>query len=290
MLKRRIIAVLPVRSGIVVQSIAFGRYLPVGTIDVSIEFLSRWGIDEIVLLDMDATPQKRRPAFDVVTRASRRAFVPLTIGGGISSLEDIRMLIHAGADKIAINHAALTNPAFVSEAAAVFGSQCVVVSIDVRRNAAGVREVFGDRGRVATGRSPADVAREMEKHGAGEILLNSIDRDGMKSGFDTALITDVVSAVHIPVIACGGVGNAEDFRAGIAAGASAVAAGNYFHFSEHSVIIVKSHLARAGIDVRLDTRATYDGCTLEGVTGRIAKRESAYLHKLRFEYQKDEVI
>jgi len=290
MLKKRITAVLVVKDQIVVQSIAFRRYLPVGSIDVTVEFLSKWGIDEIVLLDISATQQREAPRFDVIERISSRVFVPLTVGGGITTLDNVRQLVHAGADKVALNSTALANPQFVTDSANVFGVQCIVVSMDVRLTADGSYEVFGDSGKQATGRGPVEWAQEMERRGAGEILVNAIDRDGMKNGYDLELLGQIVSKVRIPVIFCGGVGKAQDFAEGIRGGASAVAAANYFHFTEHSPIILKSQLASAGLDIRLDTHARYDGCTLEDTTGRLAKRDAEYLKKLRFEYQKDEFI
>lgn len=290
MLKKRITAVLIVRDGIVVQSIGFQRYLPVGSLDVAVEFLSKWGIDEIVILDITATRQERRPNFDAIKRISSKAFVPVTVGGGIRDLEDIRQLIHAGADKISINSEALRHPAFISAASAVFGDQCIVVSMDVRRKDDGRYEVFSDSGRTPTGWEASEWAREAERRGAGEILVNSIDRDGLKSGYDVPLLERIVAAVNIPVIICGGAGKVDHFTACIDAGASAVAAGNYFHFTEHSPIVLKSYLSGTGLDVRLDTYARYHSCSMEMVTGRIAKRDHAYLNKLRFEYQKDEII
>lgn len=290
MLKRRVTAVLVVKDQIVVQSIGFRRYLPVGSIDVSVEFLSKWGIDEIILLDISATPQQQAPRFDTIERISSRVFVPLTVGGGITTLQDIRQLVHAGADKVSINAAALAAPRFVTEAADVFGVQCIVVSMDVRRHADGRYEVFGASGNRSTGRDPVEWALDIERLGAGEILVNSIDRDGMKNGYDVELLGKIVDAVRIPVIVCGGVGKVQHFADGIHGGASAVAAANYFHFTEHSPIVLKSQLVDAGLDIRLDTHARYERCTLEGTTGRLAKRDAEYLKKLRFEYQKDEVI
>lgn len=290
MLKKRITAVLVVKDQVLVQSIGFRRYLPVGSVDVSVEFLSKWGIDEIILLDISATPQRQAPRFDVIERISNRVFVPLTVGGGITTLEDVRKLVHAGADKVSINTAALVNPQFVTEAAKVFGVQCIVVSMDVRRHPDGRYEVFGDSGKQATGRDPVAWAREIERLGAGEILVNSIDRDGMKTGYDLELLNRIVADVRVPVIYCGGVGKVQDFADGIRCGASAVAAANYFHFTEHSPIVLKSQLVEAGLDIRLDTHPRYEHCGLESVTGRLAKRDAEYLNKLRFEYQKDELI
>ena len=171
MLKKRIVASLTVKNGMVVQSIGFNKYLPIGRVDISVEFLNKWGIDEIVLLDIDATNQNRNPNFNMVTEASKKSFVPLTVGGGIKNLEDIRRLIHFGADKISINKVALTSPKIIKEASEVFGNQCIVVSIDVRKNK-NRYEVYSDNGKNPTGLNPVKWAKEAEKLGAGEILLN----------------------------------------------------------------------------------------------------------------------
>lgn len=290
MLKKRLTALVVVKNGIVVQSIGFSRYLPIGSVDVTVEFLSKWGVDEIVVLDIDASNTGRSPDVAMIERVSSRAFVPLTVGGGIRSLDDIHQLVHAGADKVSLNTIALEKPAFIQQAADVFGTQCVVVAMDVRRLDSGRYEVFRNSGRTPTGRNPIEWAREAEGLGAGEILINSIDRDGMKTGYDLAVLSSVVSAVTVPVIACGGVGAASHFQEGVAAGASAIAAGNYFHFTEHSPIIAKSSLVGGGLNIRLDTHTRYAGLGLEAVTGRISKRDDAYLSTLRFEIQKDEVI
>lgn len=271
MLKDRLVATVLVRDGWVVQSIGFKQYLPVGRPEVAVEFLAQWDVDEIVLLDITATIAGRPPDFAMVGRVVRRCFVPLTVGGGIRHLEDIHDLTHAGADKISVNAAALATPNLIERGAAVYGRQCIVASIDVRR-VADVWEVFGGGGRQATGRQAVDWARKVERFGAGEILLTSIDRDGSKTGYDIPLVQAVSRSVGIPVIASGGVGRPEHLVEGLrTGGASAVAAGNYFHFSEHSVIAAKAFLAGHGVGVRLDTAASYRDCAM-GDDGRIGKR------------------
>lgn len=291
MLKKRIVASLIVKDGKVVQSIGFNKYLPIGDPRISAEFLSQWGIDEIILLDIEATSKKQKPNFQLVTEISKRIFVPLTVGGGIQTLEDIRCLIHCGADKVSINRVALENPEIISQASKIFGDQCIVVSIDVKKNQKGEYEIFSDSGKVATGLNPVLFAKKVEELGAGEILLNSIDRDGSKSGYDLDLIKMVSDSVKIPVIACGGVGLPKDFLEGFIKGrAFASAAGNFFHFIEHSSIIVKSYLANNGIDIRLDTQANYKDINFDQESERIIKREDSYLNKLRFEYISEEKI
>lgn len=291
MLKKRIVASLIVKDGRVVQSIGFNKYLPLGDPRILAEFLSQWGIDEIILLDIQASSKKQKPNFQLVTEISKRIFVPLTVGGGIKTLEDMRHLIHCGADKISINKLALENPEIISQASKIFGDQCIVVSIDVKKNQRGEYEIFSDSGKVATGLHPVIFAKKVEELGAGEILLNSIDRDGSKKGYDLELIKKVSDAVNIPVIAAGGVGFPEDFLQGFGkGGAAAAAAANYFSFTEHSPIIVKSYLANKGIDIRLDTQANYKDFNTDKETGRILKREDSYLDKLRFEYVSEEII
>jgi cyclase len=290
MLKNRVIGCLIVKGGVVVQSTQFRTYLPVGKPEIAVEFLNAWGIDEIVLLDIDATRERRGPEIALVTRASKCGLVPLTVGGGIRHIDDIRDLIHAGADKVSVNKVALTDPDLVSRAAAVFGSQCIVVSIDARLTSPGVWEVYSDGGRVPTGLAPDTWARAVERLGAGEILLTSIDRDGCFTGYDVELIRRVAGAVGIPVIVCGGAGHPRHFLEGLRIdGVSAVAAGNIFHFSEHSVITTKAYLRAAGVDVRIDTYPTY-GEAQFGENGRILKAPDAVLEELIFEFIPKEVI
>lgn len=272
MLQRRLITCLVVKDGWVVQSIEFQRYLPVGCPETAVEFMARWDVDEIVMLDITATPGRRSPDTDLVSRVSEKCFVPLTVGGGIRRVSDIKDLTHAGADKVSINSQALRNPGLIKEGAAMFGRQCIVVSIDVRRHTHGDYEVFGDSGRRPTGLHPVQWASEVEKLGAGEIFLTSIDRDGTKRGYDLDLIKMVAEAVNIPVIACGGVGRMEHFVEGVQEGkASAVAAANVLHFTEHSVIVAKAYLRRHGIGVRLGMPPTYSDFAFDD-SGRIAKR------------------
>jgi len=291
MLKKRIIGVIIVKNNIAVQSISFSRYLPLGSVVVTAEYLCKWGIDEIIVLDIDATKENRGPNFAMVTQISSRVFVPLTIGGGIKSLDDIRMLIHAGADKVSINNAALKSPRVIENAVKVFGAQCIVASIDVKKCTDGKYTVWCNSGTVNTGRDPVLMAKKYELLGVGEVLLNFIDRDGLKCGFDNNLVAMISDAINIPVIACGGIGEMAHFFEGITKGkASAVAAGNYFNFSEHSPIVVKSYLIGRNIDVRLETHAKYKDAQISKVNGRIGKKEDAFLEKIKFEYQHDEVI
>lgn len=289
MLKKRIAATLIIKNGIVVQSLGFKKYLPVGSPSIAAEALNRWGVDEIILLDIDAASQGRKPDFDLVTAISKKIFVPLTVGGGIQDLDDIRRLVHDGADKISINQAALARPEIIKEAAAVFGNQCVVVSLDVKAKN-GHYEVYAAGGKNPTGLDPLSWAKRAEDLGAGEIFVNSIDRDGSKKGFDLKLIKTLTDVLSIPVIAGGGAGQPQHFLEVFNdSHAAAAAVGNFFHFSEHSPIIVKSFLIKNGVGVRLDTYANYANVDFDE-TGRLTKRPDEYLEKIRFEYQAEEII
>ncbi len=294
MSKTRLIATLTLKGEIVVQSINFKHYLPVGKPEIAIEFLNQWGIDEIVLVDMHATRENRGPNYELIKRCSKKCFVPLTVGGGINTVEQMKELIRNGADKIAINTAAIKNPNLITQGAKVLGSQCIIVSIDVKKNAQGEYEIFSNGGKLPTRLAPISWAKEAERRGAGEIFLNSIDQDGSKQGYDLELIKQVTEAVSIPVIACGGVGHPKHFTKAIKeTKTSAVAAGNYFHFTEHCATTTKAYLKRnpelPRDSIRLDSYATYDNFPF-GEDGRISKKKEDYLEKLRFEYQPKEKI
>ncbi len=280
MLKKRLIACLLMRNGLIVQSLGFNRYLPIGRPKFPIEFVVKWDIDEIVLLDISATDADRGPDKQVIELLSRSCFVPLTVGGGISSVSDVRAVIRAGADKVCMNAHALARPALITEVTEQFGSQCAVVSIDARKEPDGRYVVFSHSGKKRWNLSAAEWAHQAERAGAGEIFLNSIDRDGSRVGYDLDLIASVSSAVNIPVIACGGVGNCSHFSPGILkGGASAVAAANIFHHVEHSTILAKAHLLQAGVDVRLDSAARYDSREFDE-NGRLLMQDVAKLLEL----------
>lgn len=290
MLKKRLIPCLILKDDLIVQSIGFNRYLPIGKAMIAIEFVAKWDVDEIMLIDISATRESRKPNLALIAGISERCFVPLTVGGGIHSLSDIRDVIRAGADKIAVNTEALANPRFITYGADAFGTQCMVVSIDAKKNPNGAYEVYRNSGTQSTGLAPQAWAVTAQEFGAGEIFLNSIDRDGSKLGYDVTLIRKVTDAVTIPVIACGGVGKMEHFIAGITKGnASAVSAGNIFHYTEHSTIVAKAHLVKAGIDVRLNTFAKYQNFTFD-FTGRLMKKPDTELEDIWFERFTKEVI
>jgi cyclase len=289
MLKKRVIACLIIKNGIVVQSLGFKRYLPIGDPGICVEFLNKWGIDEIVLLDIDATKENRHPNFDLITEISKKGFVPLTVGGGIKDLNDIRKLVHCGTDKISINNTFLENPNIVKSASEIFGNQCIVVSMDLKKSEDGKYEVFHGKEKN-THLDPIEMAKKAETLGAGEIFLNLIDRDGAKNGFDIMIAEKIALAVSLPVVVCGGAGHVKHFLEVFEkTKVSGAVAGNFFQFTEHSPILVKSYLKKNNIDVRLDTYANYLKADFSE-EGRLLKMSDEYLDKLRFEYQKEEKI
>jgi cyclase len=256
MLARRIIPCLDVKGGRVVKGVRFVELRDAGD---PVEIAERYdaeGADELTFLDITASHEERPIILDVVARTADRIFMPLTVGGGVRTLEDVRELLRAGADKVSINTAAVARPAFVAEAAERFGTQCVVVAIDARRRVADDPgrgwEVFTHGGRTPTGLDAVDWAARMEDAGAGEILLTSMDRDGTRLGYDLELTRAVVDRVGIPVIASGGAGSLDDLVAGLErGGASAALVASLFHYGEHTVREAKEHLARRGVPVRL---------------------------------------
>jgi imidazole glycerol-phosphate synthase subunit HisF len=252
MLKKRLIPCLDVKDGRVVKGVNFVDLVDAGDPVEQARLYDREGADELCFLDITATNEERATLYDVVRRTAEQCFMPLTVGGGVRIVEDIRRLLLAGADKVSINTAAVQRPDFVREAAEKFGCQCIVVAIDAKRTAADRWEVFTHGGRRATGLEAVGWARRMTELGAGEILLTSMDRDGTKSGFDIALTRAVADAVSVPVIASGGVGTLDHLVAGIRDGhASAVLAASIFHFGTHRIAEAKAHLAAAGIPMRL---------------------------------------
>ena len=272
MLKPRLIPVLLFKNGVLVRSQHFDFFQSTGDPIGQVERFTQWKADELIYLDIsrddiynaqgtmqnigsttsgkDTGAAASHNFIEVIQAVAKKCFVPLTVGGKIRTIDDIRVRLKSGADKVSINSAALENPAFITEAARVFGSQCIVVSIDVRKSVDGW-EVYSHNGERATGRQVVAWAVEAAERGAGEILLGSIDRDGAGDGYDTELVSAVAHAVSVPVIALGGVGTFEHFVKGLHAGASAVAAANIFHFTEQSIINAKRYLQQSGVVVRL---------------------------------------
>lgn len=275
MLKKRIIANVVVKDGIVVQSINFKKYLPVGKPLIALEFLNNWGIDEIILTDISASRKNEKPDFAQIRKATGRCHVPLTVGGGIKTIEDIKELMHCGADKISLNQSAIKNPILITEAAHIFGDQCIVVSVDAVKTENGYRVYDYVTGKTIDA-SPDDFCLKAQELGAGEILINSVDRDGSYEGFDIELINSVCNKVTVPVICCGGAKNANDFIEALTkTNASAVCAANFFHFTEHSVNTTKTNILKK-TDVRLETHADY--------------KENGFDSELRLRKKKDEVL
>ncbi|MHA6346538.1 imidazole glycerol phosphate synthase subunit HisF [Roseivivax sp. CAU 1761] len=251
MLKTRIIPCLDVADGRVVKGVNFVDLRDAGDPVDAARAYDAAGADELCFLDITATHENRDTILDVVTRTAEQCFIPLTVGGGVRSTEDVRNLMLAGADKVSFNSAAVANPDVVSEAADRFGSQCIVVALDAKRVEDGRWEIFTHGGRKATGLDAVDFALTVTAKGAGEILLTSMDRDGTRDGFDLELTRTISNAVPIPVIASGGVGNLDHLVEGVTeGGASAVLAASIFHFGTHTIAEAKDHMAAAGIPVR----------------------------------------
>jgi imidazole glycerol-phosphate synthase subunit HisF len=261
MLARRVIPCLDVQDGRVVKGVRFLDLADAGDpVEAAIAY-DRQNADELVFIDITASHEGRAPMLDVVRRTAEAVYLPLTVGGGIGSVEDVRILLRAGADKVSLNTAAVARPALIREAARRFGSQCTVVAIDAKRRAAPAGappafEVYTHGGRRATGRDAIQWAREAESLGAGEILLTSMDRDGTRDGYDLALTRAIAEAVSIPVIASGGVGTLGHLHDGLVEGrADAVLAASIFHFGEYTVPEAKRYLRERGVPVRLEESA-----------------------------------
>jgi cyclase len=255
-LAKRIIPCLDVKDGRVVKGVNFVNLRDAGDPVEVAQLYDAQGADELAFLDITASYEKRQIIIDVVHRTAQRLFIPLTVGGGIKSTEDIRHLLRAGADKVSLNTAAIQQPGFVREAAEAFGSQCIVVAIDAKRRqgTAVGWEVYTHGGRYPTGLDAVAWAQQAEGLGAGEILLTSMDRDGTRAGYDIEMTRRIVEAVGIPVIASGGVGNLEHLYHGLVeGGADAVLAASVFHFGTHTIAEAKRYLQTRGVVVRLET-------------------------------------
>jgi len=252
MLAKRIIPCLDVTAGRVVKGVSFVELRDAGD---PVEIAKRYdeqGADELTFLDITASSDDRSIIFHIIEKVAEQVFIPLTVGGGVREVQDVRNLLNAGADKVSINTSAVVNPQLVADASARYGSQCIVVAIDAKQIAPGKWEVFTHGGRKATGLDAVEWAKKMQTLGAGEILLTSMDQDGQKRGFDLALTRAVTDALEIPVIASGGVGNLQHLADGVKiGGADAVLAASIFHFGEYTVLQAKEYMAKQGIEVRL---------------------------------------
>jgi len=252
MLKLRIMPTLLFKDFGLVKGIGFDSWRRIGSAIQSIKVYNTREVDEMMFLDISATREGRSPDFEMVDEIADECFMPLTVGGGVRTIDDVDHLLRIGADKVAINTAAVQSPELIQSVAKKFGSQCVVISIDAKKMPNGKHEIFTHAGSQATGEDAVTFAREVERLGAGEILLTSIDRDGTMTGYDIELIRSVSEAVSIPVIASGGAGDYDDMAAAIREGkASAVAAASIFHFTHQTPLEAKRYLKELGINVRL---------------------------------------
>ena len=252
MLKTRIIPCLDVADGRVVKGVNFVGLRDAGDPVESAKAYDAAGADELCFLDIMATEENRGTMFDVVSRTAEQCYIPLTVGGGVRTRDDVRALLLAGADKVSFNSAAVANPDVIAQAAEQFGSQCIVCAIDAKSTGPGEWEIFTHGGRRETGIDAVEFAKTVVAKGAGEILLTSMDRDGTKSGFNLPLTRAISDAVNVPVIASGGVGNLDHLVEGVTkGGASAVLAASIFHFGEYTIAEAKAHMAAAGIPMRL---------------------------------------
>ena len=250
MLKNRIIPCLDVKKGRVVKGINFVDLKDAGDPVEQAKIYSDGGADEICFLDITASNENRDTIYEVVEKTSKKCFVPLTVGGGVRSIDDINKLLHCGADKVSINTAAVQNSKVVEDSSRKFGSQCIVVAIDAKRGKNGW-EIFTHGGRKSTGINAIDFAVKMEKCGAGELLVTSMDKDGTQTGYDIDLMKEISSIVNIPVIASGGVGSLDHLVTGIKAGASAVLAASIFHYGKYSIKQAKEYLDSKSIPMRI---------------------------------------
>lgn len=251
LLKIRIIPTLLWKHDNLVKGINFDNSRKVGFVLPAIKVYNMRQVDELIFLDVTASLENKSPDFVLISDFSSECFVPLTVGGGIKSIEDIRLLLKAGADKICINSITFKNSDFITQAAKIFGSQCIVVSIDVRKNARNFYECYSHSGTINTGINLLDWIKEVEFRGAGEIIITSIDKDGTMQGYDQELIKLVYKNVRIPVIASGGANNYEDMYQAIKNGASAIAAASIFHFTEQTPLEAKKYLFKKDILIRL---------------------------------------
>lgn len=280
MLKRRIAAAIIVKDRLVVQSIGFSKYLPIGRLEIAVEFLNQWGIDEILIFDISATRKNKSPDYPLIKKAAQKCLVPLTIGGGITKLSQIEELMNSGADKISFNQSAIYNPKLLKDTSYKYGNQCVVASIDAALSSKSYK-VYDYIQRKVINKNPGEFAHECEEYGAGEIFINAVHRDGSYEGFDIKLINEVCNSVSVPVTCCGGARHAKHFIEVLKnTNVASVAASNMYHFTEHSVNILKANVKKE-IEVRLETHADYSESKFDNYF-RLKKKDDRVLEEMLF--------
>jgi cyclase len=288
MLKKRVVATLVVRDNIVVQSINFGKYLPVGKPEIAVDFLNQWGIDEIIFLDINASKLGTGPNFELIKNIAKKCFVPLTIGGGVNNINQINKLLKFGADKVSLNSILLKDINFVKKASMIFGNQCIVASVDVIK-VGEQYEVYDYLNSTSSKINVLDFVLQLEQAGIGEICINSVDRDGSYKGYDLDLVNSVVEISNVPIIISGGAKTPYDFidvfNSTDVNGASAA---NFFHFYEHSVTLTKSVLNRE-IPIRIETNFNYNESTFSS-NYRLLKKEDFILENMLFHKITKEII
>lgn len=263
MIKTRLIPCIITKNNLVVQSFGFNKYLPIGDIKTAIEFFVNWDVDEIIIIDIDASRDRRDPNIELVKWAAKECFVPLTVGGGIRSIEHIQSLLKAGADKVCLNSYIREYPSFITKASNIYGDQCITISVDILEKDERYY-IFDYQSQDILKVDVSEYLKKIENAGAGEILLNSVNRDGSRKGYDINLLKLVSSSVSIPVIALGGVGRFEHLgEAIILGGCQAVAAANIFQHVEHSTIAAKAQMLSRGINVRLSSEVKYEKFSLD---------------------------
>ena len=288
MLAIRIVGVINILNNIAVQSINYNNYLPIGRPDVAITYLNKWGIDEIVILDIKGSINGGSELHNFLPSYVKDCQVPVAAGGGISNLTHIENLIRNGADKVVINTSAHTNSKIIEDGAREFGEQAIVVSYDLRKKDNDYY-IFIKSGSKILDLTLEEGLKQAVDRGAGEIFISSIDRDGTKKGYDIELLKYIKERVSIPIIGCGGAGNPEHFLEAMNIGLSALAAGNYFHYTEHSVIHLKSYLKKNNENIRLDTYANYLDRKY-GIDNRLMKLSDDDLEELKFQYIPEEKL
>ena len=290
MLKKRVIAIILVQKGIAVQSIGFSKYLPVGRPEIVAEYFDSWGADEIVLLDISATCEKRGPNNDIIQRVAERIRVPLTVGGGITTVKQMMSAVRNGADKICINSTARFQPQIIRQGAETLGRQCIVTSIDILKHSNGKWAVYDH----VNGKSSELFLEEMiykyESAGAGELLIQVVNRDGIRLGYDITFFKDLTTKVLLPVIAAGGAGSPDHLHQLLSqSNVAACAAGNFFHYCEHSIALCKEYLRRKGHHIRIIEHLQYKYHPMDD-QGRLKKLDDNALNGLKYRYQKQEEI